>query len=127
MMVMIGLTLSLIFVFYIKYGLDERELIEKFDLLKRLGMPERKQRGLLAKEMRFYTLGTWAVALAAAIPPVIMTTAMRMYTQSETSVFMKTCGAVFVTYTAVYAAGTLLIGHGYAKRVIGTEIRREGE
>lgn len=115
------------FLFFIKYGLEQEELAQKFSQLKCLGMPQKERRRLLRGEMAKMVWGSYVPAILLSIPFTCAVAVKRMYTAGETVAFLKSVSILLLCYTLLYAAVTGVLGEYYMRAVpgVGRKQRRQ--
>ena len=119
MAVLAVLLMGSFFLFFIKYGLEQEELEQKFSQLKCLGMPQKDCRRLLRGEMMKIVCGSFVPAVLLSIPFICAVAVKRMYTSAELAVYLKSLGLLFLCYSSLYAAVTAALGKYYMRAVLG--------
>lgn len=119
MAVLAVLLMGSFFLFFIKYGLEQEELEQKFSQLKCFGMPQKDRRRLLRGEMMKIVWGSYVPAILLSIPFICAVAVKRMYTSAELAVYLKSLGLLFLCYSLLYAAVTAALGKYYMRTVLG--------
>ena len=124
MAVLAVLLMGSFFLFFIKYGLEQEELVRKFGQLKCFGMPQKERRRLLRGEMMKIVWGSYVPAILLSIPFACAVAVKRMYTAVEMGAYLKSLGILLLCYSLLYAAATAALGKYYMRAVLGDGKKR---